>query len=45
MPNGSKYTQKILEQKAEYILENHKSATSCAEEMGNDANICARLLF
>ena len=36
--NNSKYTPEIREQTAKYILENRKSATSVAEEMGIDTN-------
>ncbi len=36
--NNSKYTQEIREQTARYILENKKSASSVAEEMGIDKN-------
>ncbi len=36
--NNSKYTPEIREQTAKYILENGKSATSVAEEMGIDTN-------
>ena len=36
--NNSKYTQEIKEQTARYILENGKSATSMAEELGIDKN-------
>ena len=40
--NNSKYTQEIREQTAKYILENGKSATSMAEEMGIDTNTVCR---
>ena len=40
--NNSKYTQEIREQTARYILENGKSATSVAEEMGIDTNTVCR---
>ena len=40
--NNSKYTQEIREQTAKYILENGKSATSVAEEMGIDTNTVCR---
>ncbi len=36
--NNSKYTPEIREQTAGYILENGKSVTSVAEEMGIDTN-------
>ena len=36
--NNSKYTPEIREQTARYVLENGKSATSVAEEMGIDTN-------
>ena len=36
--NNSKYTQEIRERTARYVLENGKSATSVAEEMGIDTN-------
>lgn len=36
--NNSKYTQEIREQTVKYILENGKSATSVAEEMGMNKN-------
>ncbi len=36
--NRSKYTPEIREQTARYVLENGKSATSVAEEMGIDTN-------
>jgi len=34
--NNSKYATEMREQTAAYIIENHKSATSMAEEMGID---------
>ncbi len=40
--NNSKYAQEIREQTARYILENGKSATSVAEEMGIDTNTVCR---
>ena len=40
--NNSKYTQEIREKTARYILENKKSATSVAEEMGIDTNTVCR---
>ena len=40
--NNSKYTQEIRELTARYILENGKSATSVAEEMGIDTNTVCR---
>ena len=40
--NRSKYTEEIREQTAKYILENRKSATSVAEEMGIDTNTVCR---
>ena len=40
--NNSKYTDEIREQTARYILENGKSATSVAEEMGIDTNTVCR---
>ena len=40
--NNSKYPQEIREQTARYILENGKSATSMAEEMGIDTNTVCR---
>jgi len=40
--NNSKYTQEIKEQTARYILENGKSATSMAEELGIDKNTVCR---
>ena len=40
--NNSKYTQEIREQTARYIIENGKSATSVAEEMGIDTNTVCR---
>ena len=40
--NNSKYTQEIREQTARYILENGKSATSVAEDMGIDTNTVCR---
>jgi len=36
--NNSKYTTEMRKQTAAYIIENHKSATSMAEEMGIDTN-------
>ena len=36
--NNSKYTPEIREQTARYVLENGRSATSVAEEMGIDTN-------
>jgi len=36
--NNSKYTTEMREQTAAYIIENHKLATSMAEEMGIDTN-------
>ncbi len=36
--NNSKYTLEIREQTARYVLENGRSATSVAEEMGIDTN-------
>lgn len=40
--NNSKYTPEIREQTAKYILENGKSATSVAEELGIDTNTVCR---
>ena len=40
--NRSKYTQEFREQTAQFILENGKSATSAAEEMGIDINTVCR---
>ncbi len=40
--NNSKYTQEMREQTVRYILENGKSATSMAEEMGIDVNTVCR---
>ena len=40
--NNSKYTTEMREQTAAYIIENHKSATSMAEEMGIDINTVCR---
>ena len=40
--NNSKYTKEIREKTARYILENKKSATSVAEEMGIDTNTVCR---
>ena len=40
--NNSKYTQEIRERTARYVLENRKSATSVAEEMGIDTNTVCR---
>ena len=40
--NRSKYTQEFREQTAQFILENGKSATSAAEEMGIDVNTVCR---
>jgi len=40
--NNSKYTQEIREQTARFIVENGRSATSVAEEMGIDKNtVCS----
>ncbi len=36
--NNSKYSEEFREQKARHILENGKSATSMADEMGIDTN-------
>jgi len=36
--NNSKYTTEMREQTAAHIIENHKSATGMAEEMGIDTN-------
>lgn len=36
--NNSKYTSQIRERTVRYIIENGKSATSVAEEMGIDTN-------
>ncbi len=36
--NNSKYTQEIRERTAKYVIENGRSATSVAEEMGIDKN-------
>jgi Transposase and inactivated derivatives len=40
--NRSKYTQEFRDQTAQFILENGKSATSAAEEMGIDINTVCR---
>lgn len=40
--NNSKYSQDMREQTAKYILENNKSATQTAEEMGIDVNTVCR---
>ena len=40
--NNSKYTPELRERTAKYILENNKSATSVAEEMGIDINTVCR---
>ncbi len=40
--NNSKYTEEMREQTAKYILENNKSATATAEEMGIDVNTVCR---
>ena len=40
--NNGKYTQENREKTARYILENKKSATSVAEEMGIDTNTVCR---
>lgn len=40
--NNSKYTTEMREQTAACIIENHKSATSMAEEMGIDTNTVCR---
>ncbi|HAM62510.1 MAG: hypothetical protein A2Y20_01770 [Firmicutes bacterium GWF2_51_9] len=40
--NNSKYTPEIRERTVKYILENGKSATSVAEEMGIDTNTVCR---
>ena len=40
--NNSKYTQERREQTARFIVENGRSATSVAEEMGIDKNtVCS----
>ena len=40
--NNSKYTQEIREKTAKYIIENNKSASGVAEEMGIDKNtVCS----
>ena len=36
--NNSKYSQEMREETANYILENGRSATSVAEELGIDVN-------
>lgn len=40
--NRSKYTQEFREQTAQFVLENDKSATSVAEDMGIDINTVCR---
>lgn len=40
--NRSKYTPEIREQTAQFIIENDRSATSVAEEMGIDVNTVCR---
>lgn len=40
--NNSKYSEEFREQTARHILENGKSATSMAEEMGIDTNTVCR---
>jgi len=40
--NNSKYSEEMREQTAAYIIENGKSATSMAEEMGIDTNTVCR---
>lgn len=40
--NNSKYSEEMRERTARYILENGKSATSVAEEMGIDTNTVCR---
>jgi len=40
--NNSKYSPEMREQTARFILENNKSATSVAEEMGIDTNTVCR---
>ena len=40
--NNTKYTIEFREETAKYILENNKSATSMAEEMGIDTNTVCR---
>ena len=40
--NTSKYSQEMREETAKYILENGRSATSVAEELGIDVNTVCR---
>ena len=40
--NKSKYSDEMREQTAAFIIENGKSATSVAEEMGIDINTVCR---
>lgn len=40
--NRSKYTQEFREQTAQLVIENGKSATSVAEDMGIDVNTVCR---
>jgi transposase-like protein len=40
--NNSKYSPEMREQTARFILENNRSATSVAEEMGIDTNAVCR---
>jgi len=40
--NNSKYSNEIRERTAKFIIENGKSATSVAEEMGIDTNTVCR---
>ena len=40
--NNSKYSEEMREETAKYILENGKSATSVAEELGIDVNTVCR---
>ena len=40
--NNSKYLQEMREETAKYILENGRSATSVAEELGIDVNTVCR---
>lgn len=40
--NNSKYSQQMREDTAKFIIENNKSATSVAEELGIDVNTVCR---
>lgn len=40
--NNSKYSQEMREETAKFILENGRSATSVAEELGIDVNTVCR---